>query len=296
MNLEQIRNPHLIYPGQVLYLDKTNGRARLRVGDDGAGPDGNGRLSPRVRSGDLNRAGIPAISLAKIEPFLNEAVIFEKGELASAPRVVAAQDGRVLLTRGDLAYVRGDRKGVGSFRLFREPRALRDPNTKEVLGYEGVYLGTTDFLRQGEVAGTSKDGEIVPDTFTITSVKLEVRAGDRLSPVPAKDYLNYVPRAPQGAISGQIVSVYGEAVMAGQNQIVALNRGRRDGLELGHVLALWRAGSKVIDKTDGRRPTIKLPDERQGHLFVFRVFEKMSYALILSTNDPVGTGDRFTQP
>jgi hypothetical protein len=295
MNLDQIRNPHLIYPGQVLFLDKSNGRARLRVGQE-LGPDGSGRLSPRVRVGDLNNGGIPSITMAQIEPFLNEAVIFEEGELAQAPRIVAAQDGRVLLTRGDLAYVRGDLKGARSFRIFREPRPLRDPSTQEVLGYEGHYLGVADFTRKGETVEPGKTGEIIPDTFTITSVRQEVRAGDRLTPVPSRDFYNFVPHAPQSAMSGQIVSVYGEAVTAGQNQIVVLNRGRRDGMEAGHVLALWRNGARVIDKTDPARPTVKLPDEKHGHLFVFRVFDRMSYALILSVNEPVTTGDRFTQP
>jgi hypothetical protein len=97
-------------------------------------------------------------------------------------------------------------------------------------------------------------------------------------------------------MSGQIVSIYGEALTAGQNQIVSLNKGARDGVERGHVLALWRDGSPAVDKTDPARPTMKLPDERHGMLFVFRVFDRMSYALILSVKDPVRTGDRFTQP
>lgn len=97
-------------------------------------------------------------------------------------------------------------------------------------------------------------------------------------------------------MAGQIVSIYGDALTAGQNQIVALNRGARDGVERGHVLALWRNGEQIIDKTDPSRPTIKLPDERHGTLFVFRVFDRMSYALIMSVKDPVKAGDRFTQP
>ncbi len=97
-------------------------------------------------------------------------------------------------------------------------------------------------------------------------------------------------------MSGQIVSIYGEALTAGQNQIVALNRGARDGMERGHVLALWRDGASAVDTTDPTRPLMKLPDERHGMLFVFRVFERMSYALILSVKDPVKPGDRFTQP
>jgi hypothetical protein len=295
MNLDQIRNPHLIYPGQVLFLDKADGRARLRVGNE-MSPDGSGRLSPRARASDLDRGGIPSISMAQIEPFLNEAVIFEAGEVATAPRVVAPRDGRVLMGSGDLAYVRGDTKGLRKFRLFREPRPLRDPATKEILGYEGIFLGTAEFTRKGETVGISKAGEIVPDTFTITSVRQEVRAGDRLSPTPPREYVNHVPRAPQGDVSGLVVSLYGDALTGGQNQIVAINRGQRDGMESGHVLALWRTGARIVDRTDKTNPTIKLPDERNGSLFVFRVFGRMSYALILTASEPVTAGDRVTQP
>ncbi|HEY0819885.1 MAG TPA: LysM domain-containing protein [Rhizobacter sp.] len=289
MNMDQIRNPHLIYPGQVLSLVKSGGRATLQVGQ--LGPDGTLRLSPRVRSSDLNRDGIPSIPLHLIEPFLNEAVIFDSNQLEAAPRIVGTQEGRVLLSRGDLAYVRGDIGSSRNFRLFREPRPLKDPSTGEVLGYEAFYLGTAEFTRKGN----SSTGEIVPDTFTISSVRQEMRVGDRLSPVPPREFLNYAPRAPQKPMAGQIASVYGDSVNAGQNQIVALNRGSQDGLESGHVLALWRDGVRIKDSTDGGTQ-IKLPDERHGYLFVFRVFKRMSYALIVSVKEPVSIGDRFTQP
>jgi hypothetical protein len=288
--MDQIRNPHLIFPGQVLSLVKSGGRATLRVGQ--LGPDGSLRLSPRVRSSDLGRDGIPPIPLHLIEPFLNEAVIFDSNQLASAPRVVSTQEGRVLLSRGDLAYVRGDIGNNRNFRVFREPRPLKDPTTGEILGYEAFYLGTTEFARKG----TSSTGEIVPDTFTVTSIRQEIRVGDRLAPVPPREIVNYIPRAPQKAIAGQIVSIYGDSVTAGQNQIVALNKGSQDGLENGHVVALWRDGVRIRDETDEARTRIKLPDERHGYLFVFRVFDRMSYALIISVKEPVTSGDRFTQP
>ena len=295
MNLDQIRNPHLIYPGQMLYLDKSGGRARLRVGQQLA--DGTVKLSPRVRASSLDDGAIPSIPFHLIEPFLNEAVIFQTNELATAPRIVATQEGRVLLGRGDNAYVRGDIPLQKDFRIFREPKPLRDPITSEVLGYEATYVGAAEYTRQGETRnGADGKPEIVPATFAVTSVKQEANVGDRLAPAPAREYTNYAPHAPQGPVDGFIVSIYGDSLTAGQNQIVALNKGANDGMERGHVLALWRTGSKVIDSTDASRPTIKLPDERHGMLFVFRVFDRMSYALILSVKDPVKPGDRFTQP
>jgi LysM domain len=295
MNLDQIRNPHLIYPGQVLYLDKTGGRARLRMGQAvGAGTD---RLSPRVRSSELGANSLASIPFGLIEPFLNEAVIFQSNELEAAPRIVATQEGRVILGRGDTAYVRGDLSSGTDYRIFRQPKPLVDPTTKEVLGYEAVYVGAAEYTRQGETrVDAAGKSEIVPATFTVTSVRQEAGVGDRLALVPAREYTNYAPHAPQGPMEGQIVSLYGDALTAGQNQIVALNRGTRDGMERGHVLALIRNGARVVDTTDASKPTLKLPDERHGLLFVFRVFDRMSYALILSVKDPVSPGDRFSQP
>ena len=296
MNLEQIRNPHLIYPGQLLVLDKSNGRARLKLATP-VGADQSGRLSPRIRATELGNGGIPSIPFHLIEPFLNEAVIFERNELEAAPRIVATQEGRAMLSRGELAYVRGELANEREFRIFREPRPLLDPSTRELLGYEANYVGTAEYTRLGENR-TSAAGkaEIVPATFTITTIRQEAGVGDRLAVVPPRELANYAPHAPQGPMGGQIVSLYGDALTAGQNQIVALNRGSDEGMERGHVLALWRDGASVIDRTDANRPTIKLPDERHGVLFVFRVFKRMSYALILSVQDPVKPGDRFTQP
>ncbi len=296
MNLEQVRNPHLIFPGQMLFLDKSNGRARLRMGQP-VGGSGDAKLSPRIRSRDIALDGIASIPFNLIEPFLNEAVIFETNALAAAPRIVATQEGRVLLSRGDTAYVRGDIGQEREYRIFREPRPLRDPTTKEILGYEATYVGASEYMVQGETR-TNAEGkaEIVPATFTVTSIRQEAGVGDRLAPVPSREYTNYAPHPPSGPIAGQIVSIYGDALTAGQNQIVALNRGANDGIERGHVLALFRDGKVVVDPTDKGRTKIKLPDERHGILFVFRVFERMSYALILTVKDPVAAGDRFTQP
>jgi hypothetical protein len=174
-----------------------------------------------------------------------------------------------------------------------------DPTTKELLGYEATYVGASEYTVEGGTR-TGPDGkaEIIPATFTVTSIRMEAGVGDRLAPVPAREYTNYAPHPPAGPINGQIVSIYGDAITAGQNQIVALNRGLKDGIERGHVLALYRQGKVVIDPTEpGRLKTrIKLPDERNGVLFVFRVFERMSYALILRVDDPVSPGDLFSQP
>ncbi len=297
MNLEQIRNPHLIYPGQVLVLEKADGRARLRVGKAvGGGADNTVRLSPKVRSSAVSSA-VASIPLNLIEPFMNEAVIFETDALQTAPRIVATPEGSVLLSRGDRAYARGELGPQRDYRIFREARPMHDPTTGEVLGYEATFVGTAEFIREGGTLATPEGkAEIVPATLIVTSVRQEAGVGDRLSPVPPREFTNYVPHAPQAPLSGQIVSIYGEGLSAGQNQIVALNRGAADGVEPGHVFALWRDGKIVPDRTDPKRPLMKLPDEHEGKLFVFRVFNRMSYALILAASDPIRRGDRFTQP
>ena len=146
-------------------------------------------------------------------------------------------------------------------------------------------------------AGGKSGGVVVPATFRVTTNRLEAGVGDRLSPVPQQELVAYVPRAPGKPVDGRIVSIYGDGLKAGQNQVVSLNRGARDGLERGHVLALWRAGTDAVDTTTpGQRTPMRLPDERHGLLFVFSVFDRVSYALILSVQDQVRSGDRFTQP
>lgn len=299
MNREQVRNPHLIYPGQVLLLVKTDGRARLQLAQNvGGSAAGDAiKLRPQMRIAALDASPIAAIPLNLIQPFLTDAVVYETDQLATAPRIVATEEGHVLLGRGGLAYARGDFAGATDFRIFRTTRPLVDPATREILGYEAPYVGTAELVRPGEnrpaAGGTS---EIIPATLRVKLAKQEVGIGDRLAPAPQRNLERYVPHAPEKGLAGQIAAVYGDALNAGQNQIVALNRGKRDGVERGHVLALWRDGEPMLDKTQEKPQLIKLPDERHGVLFVFEVYERVSYALIISVKDPVKPGDRFTQP
>ena len=299
MNREQIRNPHLIYPGQVLLLVKSGGRAQLQLAQavGGSTPGDAVKLRPQMRISALDASPIAAIPLNLIQPFLTDAVVFETDQLATAPRIVAADEGHVIIGRGEQAYARGDFGGATDFRIFRTARPLRDPANGEILGYEAPYVGTADLIRPGqERVGADGKPQIVPATLRIKLAKQEVGIGDRLAPAPQRNLDRYVPHAPEKPMAGQIAAIYGEALNAGQNQIVALNRGRRDGVERGHVLALWRDGEAVMDKTQARPQAIKLPDERHGVLFVFEVYERVSYALIISVKEPVKPGDRFTQP
>jgi LysM repeat protein len=301
MNREQIANPHLIYPDQTLVLVKRDGRATLQLAQAGGAGAAAGlpteKRSPQMRSSLVNTDPITAIPQHLIEPFLTEAVVLDSNELATAPRIVAAQEGRVLLTAGDLAYARGDLSQASDYRVFRQARPLRDPASGEVLGYEAPYLGTAELIRAAEERKLA-DGkvDIVPATLTVRTVRKEIGVGDRLAPVPQRSFARYVPHAPAQPIAGQIISIYGEALTGGQNQIVALNRGAKDGMARGHVLALWQAGRRMVDRSGGSAEDIKLPDERHGVLFVFQVYSRVSYALIISVKNPVSPGDRFSQP
>jgi LysM repeat protein len=313
MNLDDIKNPHLIYPGQQLFLEKKNGLAFLRSTPavTEATPGNNVRLSPRTRIEALSDASLPTLKNHLIEPFLVEPVIVDENDLKLAARIVATQEGRVLLTRGDRAYARGQgdatlldepEKKQKSYRVFRNATPLKDPLSGEVLGYEAQYVGRALLIRsESTQQSIDKDGkprtDIVPATIDIAAAKEEMRVGDRLLPEPAQQLQSYVPHAPQGKVDARIVSVYGSAVVnAAQNQVVVINRGTQDGIESGHVMAILKAGGRLIDKTDELRPELKLPDERNGLLMVFRPFRKLSYALVLEITDGVKVGDHLVNP
>lgn len=313
MNFADVKNPHLIFPGQTLRLETRDQRASLRLEASNSLPGDipTVRVSPRTRIENLSSSALPTLKSQLIEPFLTEPVVVDAQGLSAAPRIVAAQDSRVLLTRGDRAYARGNTGGElrddpgqkqQAFRVFRNATPLKDPRTGEVLGYEAQYIGKALLVRS-ESMQDSLDAEgktrteIVPATIDIVDAKEEMRVGDRLLPEPPTQLQSYAPHAPSSPIEARIVSVYGSAVVnAAQNQVVTLNRGLRDGIEPGHVLAIMTDGARVVDKTDAGLPLLKLPDERNGLLMVFRCFEKVSYALILDINNGVKVGDRLVNP
>ena len=313
MNLADIKNPHLIYPGQQLVLERKNGMATLRV-EGAASPDGapmdTVRVSPRTRYESLASSALPTLRSSVIEAFLAEPVIMTEAEFKAAPRIVSTQENRVLLTRGDRAYARGqdgaplldDQTLEKQYRVFRSATPLKDPGTGEVLGFEGIYVGKATLVRGESMAEVAdKDGTvrtaIVPATIDIIAAKEEMRVGDRLLPEPPRQLQTYTPHATDSNATGRIVSVYGSAVVnAAQNQVVVINRGTRDGIEAGHVMVILKDGARVVDKEDSKKPLMKLPDERNGLLMVFRTFDHLSYALILDITDGVRVGDRLASP
>lgn len=289
MNREQIHNPHWIYPGQIVYFDRVNGRLRLGK-PDGSGGIPTVQLSPRIRSTDSGNDAIATVSLDDIKPFLSKPLIVEEDELQNAPRIVATQEGRVYLARGDKAYVRGDLQGHTSFDVFRPGKALKDPATEKILGYEAIYLGA---MKLQQLSKSERE----PNTMVLLDVKQEMGVGDRLVAQQPTPFINYVPHAPEQLVVAQIMSIYGGVTNAGQGQIVSINRGTEQGLDIGSVLELSRLGEIMNDPTaTSGNKTIKLPDEKYGTLLVFRVFKHISYGLIMQVRDSVQVGDIASSP
>ncbi len=288
MNKEEIRNPHWIYPNQIVYFDRANGRLRLGT-PIVEGANGVTKLSPQTRSlGAEGGNAITAIPNNLIEPYLSQPLIIDKDEFLTAPRIVAAQEGRVFMGKGDRTYVRGDLKGGSSFQVFRPGVALKDPDTREVIGYEAVFVGTVKLDKKAK----TEDGV---DTFTVTTSKEEMGIGDRLVAIPPTPIINYVPHRPEQEVKARIVAVYGGVSVAGQNNIVSINRGSKSGLDVGSVLELARYGKIIPDRTNDKKP-IRMPDEVYGRLFIFRVFKNISYGLVMEVTDTVNVGDQVQSP
>ena len=283
MNRDQIRNPHRIYPGNVILIDRSTGRLAMA---------GTVKLSPRVRTESMMGEAIPTIPPQAIEPFLSRPLLIEPDGIDSAPRIVALDEGRVVAGDGGKAFV----SGMGgskepSWSLYRRGNALIDPDSNTTLGYEAIYLGTAKVLQTGE-----------PATIELASVTQEIGVGDRLVPAGRPEIVRYAPHAPAARLEGRVISIYGglnTVGEAGQFSIIALNRGRADGLELGHVLALYRNRGTAIDPTlpkGSPDAVVQLPEERYGLTFVFRVFDRVSYALVMSASRPVIPRDIVRTP
>jgi hypothetical protein len=327
MNKDRIKDPHWIYPGDVIRLDKSGEYPTLSMGGGGGAEEAAAnvvKLDPKIRVEPL-RTAIPSIPSTVIGPFLTQPLVVEVGGLDNAPAIIANDEGRVIVGAGDITYAdRIASTDVVNWQVFRPGSALRDPDSGEVLGFEARYVGDARVKRFG-----------FPTTLEVTKAREEINKGDRLIPARELTLPSYVPHAPDKQIVGSIMSVDGGVSELGQFQIVTINRGSRDGIEVGHVLASYRRGQPIATrgggfdwkapgwfrdwdakpnpvvadpprpvsadaKTSAPRPAeggpLVLPDERNGLVFVFRVFEKMSYAMVMRATRPIYLGDRVQTP
>ena len=324
MNRAEIKNPHWIYPGDVIALDTSGDTPQLRLLHETV------TLQPGVREEPLAGEAIQSISPNVITPFLSQPLLIENGQLDKSPRIIGNQENRVVLSPGTRVYVNQLNEGEGvHWNIYRPGEALIDPDTKEVLGTEAIYLGDMNVARYG-----------APATGDIVRAKEEIFTKDRLVVSPDEFKSSFVPHAPDTEISGRIMRIYGGVAEAGPNTVVSINRGEADGLEPGHVLAIYRYGkiirdpeykrsddTKVVEEKpklkelnfdvktgeDGKKivnikkePTntevvlepgqVKLPDERVGLLMVFRTFDRVSYGLIMNASDAIYTLDAVHTP
>lgn len=328
MNREQIKNPHRIYPGDVVVLDMSSGSPQLRLLSERTVT-----LEPSVREEALEKAAIPTIQPNIITPFLTQPLVIENEGLSSAPTIIGGPDNRLALTPGSKIYANKIEDGDGlQWHVYRPGKSLIDPDTRKPLGIEAVYLGDAKLSKYGE-----------PATLELLRAKEEIFTQDKLVVAPDTIQNAFIPRAPETEVLGRIISIYDGVAETGRNSVVAINRGSTEGLEEGHVLSINRVG-RLIQKTDakdakGKRierpvkwerpdPTpyrwgeplkpeeaeaeakkqaeklaqpvdpmmVKLPDERIGLLMIFRTFEHVSYGLIMQSSEPINVLDLVKTP
>ncbi len=337
MNRDEIKNPHWIYPGDMVVLDRSGKEPRLSlVKGDGMRTV---KLSPGVRTTDIGDEAIPAIPSRVIHPFLSQPRVVPKDALIDAPFILGANTERVIFGSGDDAFATGGKAGVTRWNVLRPGKALKDPETGDVLGYEVEYLGDARTLVEG-----------APQKIRITRSAQEILPKDKLVEADSSTVFEFIPHAPDAQISGRIISAYGSLSDSGHYQTVVINRGSRDGLEPGHVLSVFREGQavtltrdekkrltwvndkaaapsedgawlyndvrclkenskvtydQVVDARNTFRSTclgntndhaIKLPDARSGLVMVYRVYDRVSYALIMRSDGPVYLLDSVKTP
>ncbi len=307
LNQENVKDPHWIYPGDVIVLDRSAGA--LSVGGSvpqaapqevpastesaegevspapGGAPSNVVKLSPRARVVSRNTEAIPAIPLGIISAFLARPLVMEDEELENAPELVGTYQQRELLSVNDVAYAKNIPTDKGTqWQIYRPGVTLVDPDTDEVLGKEVMYLGDASVESFGD-----------PSALRITSAVLEIHKGDHFAQATAGYSTEYLPHPPSAGTTARVISVYGGVQQAGQRSVIVLNKGQRDGIEAGHIFGLYQKG-EVIKTKGWFTPNIVLPDVRYGWIMVFRVFNKVSYALVMETKLPVQLLDAVRAP
>jgi hypothetical protein len=282
-NNSHIKDPHWIYPGDTLYFSYVNGMPRLSLS-----PDGNDeKLLPRLRESELDQA-LKMIPSDAIVQFLNSPKVVSADELQHAPYVIGFVGEHLIAGAGDGVYVRAIENPPGlGYTIYRAGKAYLSPVTKEILGYEAQYIADTTLQEPGD-----------PATLVINKSDMEIQRGDRLMPTSEGELaLNYFPRPPKHQVVGSIIQVKGGVSQIGQHDVVVIDKGTADGLEVGHTLDVYRKGHVIVDRYQSQEAmAVKMPDELAGVLMVFRPFERVSYALVMQATAAMHTLDRVQTP
>jgi hypothetical protein len=293
----QVANPHLIYPGDVLKLVYIDGQPRLTIAERAEGGSGSKRLSPQVRREPSSRA-IAAVPYDVIAGFTGRPVLLDKDQVNKAPYIVAMRDGHIIGGIGNELYARGIKNAEpeSRFSIIHVEGEIVDPESKDVLGYTGTYVGSGPVATAGD-----------PAKLVMTESNREALQGDKLFPESAEVGVDFVPHAPEVDVDAMVIAVKDLTIM-GQYQVVALNRGSRAGLEAGHVLAVEKAGDVVRDKYSKgglnartgsslkRGKNVQLPAERAGIVMIYKTYDRMSFALVMEATHEIHEGDRAARP
>ena len=293
----QIKNPHLIYPGDTLVLSFVNGKPQISIANDSMPMQDQAesdqakgstvKLAPRVRSSAISKA-IPAIPIDAIQQFLTRPYVADKRQLDRAPYIVDFADEHIAGGSGFRAYVRAIRGGRNTkFDVVRPGKPYRDAQTGEILGYEALFIASSELQRSGD-----------PATVLLNAAELEVLKGDRLIPTTEdKPLATFFPKPPKRKVHGSIIAVLNGVNQIGQYNIVVVDRGQANGLEAGNILAIDQRGEVVRDTvTANSSDTVKLPNERAGTLMIFRTFPRVSFGLVMRATKALHVNDRVRNP
>jgi len=310
----QIKNPHLIYPGDTIYFSMVNGKPQLSLsrselpqpqsqantntpcvlreedykhGRKDFAVSEEGKLLPCIRETQLKQA-IKLIPTETIASFLSSPKVVNGNELNNAPYVVNFAGEHVIAGTGDRIYVRSitDQSNL-SYTIYRPGSAYISPESGETLGYEAQYIADASLQQPGD-----------PATLAITKSAQEIRIGDRIMPNAEQDIaLNYFPRPPEESIKGSIIGVLGGVSQIGRYNVVVIDKGTADGILTGHELDIYQRGDIVRDSySTVKNDLVNLPDEIAGTLMVFRPFERVSYALVMKATQALHVLDKVTTP
>jgi LysM repeat protein len=286
----RIQNPHLIYPGDTLRLVYIEGKPTIMLQRGDAA-----RVQPRVRSQPLEGA-VNAIPYETVAAFMSKPSVLSQEQIKTAPYVLSSRDVHVAIAEGDTVYARGftDSAALGThYNVVHVGDALRDPDDNRIVGYDGVFTGAGHVTRVGD-----------PTTLIMTESARETEPGDKLFAGGVDVPLDFIPAPPRSKINGRIMAVANGVTVIGQYEVVVINRGARDGLVPGNVLAVFETGDVIRDTANkGFLSTsrlaaqkVRLPDERNGTFMVFKTFDNMSYGLIMEATNIIRVGDRIENP